>query len=217
MELYYFPVSPFSQKVQLALELKGFEYEKTSVFPFSPEERSAYREIYPLGKIPLLKDGDKMIPEASFIVEYLDNLGKGVKLIPSDPEEAREVRLKDRLVDLYLSSNAIAMFFQFMKPESDRDAALLDKCRHEIVATYKTVELALSGKGEASLYYHGNQISMADLSLIPALRICYSIIPFDSYPAICGYYEKHAQMPEFKALEAEANEVMEKFKAALKS
>lgn len=216
MELYYFPVSPFSQKVQLALELKGFEYERKSVFPFSPEERSAYREVYPLGKIPLLKDGEKLIPEASIIVEYLDNLGKGVRLIPADPEEAREVRLKDRLADSYLSANAIAMFFQFMKPESERDAALLDKCRHEIIATYKMVELALRGKDEASLYYHGNQISMADLSLIPALRICYSMIAFDMYPAICGYYEKHAQMPEFKAMGVAADDVMEKFKAALK-
>lgn len=107
MELYYFPISPFSQKVQLALELKGYEYERKSVFPFSPEERSAYREIYPLGKIPLLKDCEKLIPEASIIVEYLDNLGQGVQLIPVDPEEAREVRLKDRLVDSYLSANAI--------------------------------------------------------------------------------------------------------------
>lgn len=108
------------------------------------------------------------------------------------------------------------MFFQFMKPDSERDAALLDKCRHEIISTYKMVELTLRGKDEASLYYHGNRISMADLSLLPALRICYSIIPFDMHPVICEYYEKHAQMPEFKSMGAAADEVMEMFKAALK-
>lgn len=215
MELFYFPVSPYSHKVQLALALKGIECEQKKVLPFLPEERAAYRNMYPLGRIPVLKDGERFIPESSIIVEYLDGLDRGIRLIPSDPEQAREVRLKDRLVDNYLSGSAIALFFQGFKSESVRDIGLMDRCRHEIVASYKVVEKELSGKDEASLYFHGEQISMADLSLIAALRICYSTIPFDSYPAISGYYEKHAQMPEFKALEIEANETMPLFIEAL--
>ena len=73
MKLYYFPLSTYSQKVLTALYEKGAEFESEQVRLFDEAERERYREIYPLGRIPLLVlDDGHLIPESSIIVEYLD-------------------------------------------------------------------------------------------------------------------------------------------------
>lgn len=217
MELFYFPVSPFSHKVLLALSLKGLECDLHRVLFFEPESRAAFREIYPLGKIPLLRDGETLVPESSIIVEYLEGFTSEISLIPQGVDEAREVRLKDRLVDHYISANTITMFFQNMRPEGARDVDKLDKCRHEIVSTYAMVEKALEGKSDDALFYHGDRISIADLSLLSGLRIANMLMPFDQYPTLSRYYEKHSEIAYFKEIAQEADEALERFVEVLSS
>ena len=75
MKLYYYPLSTYSQKVLIALYEKQLEFESELVFLFDPEAATSYKEIYPLGKIPLLVNEEDMVPESSIIVEYLDRIG----------------------------------------------------------------------------------------------------------------------------------------------
>jgi glutathione S-transferase len=46
------------------------------------------KKIHPLGKSPVIKDGDKVVAESGFIIDYLiDKYGKGKNLKPTDQED----------------------------------------------------------------------------------------------------------------------------------
>ena len=112
MKLYYNPISTYSQKVLLAFYEKGIEFEPSIVSLMDPEAGAAYREVYPLGKIPcLVVDDDHIIPESSIIIEYIDGMAEP-RLIDGDSEQTRKIRFKDRMIDLYLNDNVVTLLFQ---------------------------------------------------------------------------------------------------------
>lgn len=58
MKLYYHPLSTYSQKTLMALYEKEVPFEREIVNLRDPRQRTAYRRLYPLGKIPLLVRDD---------------------------------------------------------------------------------------------------------------------------------------------------------------
>jgi glutathione S-transferase len=69
--------SPFVVKVLVALEEKGLSY---TVEPPAPA-------LHPIGKMPVLRDGDVVIPDSSAICAYLDRKIPKPALFPDDPAE----------------------------------------------------------------------------------------------------------------------------------
>src|SRR3546814_9019883 len=57
------------------------------------------RAHWPIGKFPLLVDGERALFEATIIIEYLDRLAPEPPLIPADPDAALTVRQFDRVFD----------------------------------------------------------------------------------------------------------------------
>lgn len=77
MIVYGVKFSPFVAKVVVALEEKGLAY---SVEPPAPA-------LHPLGKMPVLRDGDVVIPDSSAICAYLERKFPTPALYPDDPAE----------------------------------------------------------------------------------------------------------------------------------
>ena len=77
--------SPFVRKVLVFHAEKKIPYEMEATIPISvgPE----YRKIHPMGKIPALRDGEKVIPDSSVICAYLEKTHPAPTLYPSDPYE----------------------------------------------------------------------------------------------------------------------------------
>jgi len=214
MDLFYLPVSPFSNKVQMALLEKGVPFAGNVVRPLIPQERDAYREIYPLGKLPLLRNGKDFVPESSVIIEYLESFGMGQTLIPQGGDDAREVRLLDRLADNYLSTPAVVLFFQSLRPESEQDKERMKTCIFQIDTTYANLEARLALRfGEEFIV--GEHLTMADLSLIAALRITHNFVPIDSYKVLSHYFDKLSQRDSYQMVDAEARVTMDQLMEAL--
>lgn len=56
-----------------------------------PEERAQYREVHPMGKVPLLVvDDDHLIPESSIIIEYLDGIAEPKLVFGEQPYASGE-------------------------------------------------------------------------------------------------------------------------------
>lgn len=78
IEIYHVPGTRSVRVIWLCEEL-GVRYEKIDV-DFSPEFRTSaeWRALNPVGKIPVMRDGDMTIFESGAMVEYiLDKYGKG--------------------------------------------------------------------------------------------------------------------------------------------
>ena len=203
MKLYYFPLSTYSQKVLTALHEKGAEFESEQVRLFDETERERYREIYPLGRIPLLVlDDGHLIPESSIIVEYLDtNLDAGTRLIPSAPDEARQTRFHDRMLDLYLNDSIASLLFQSWKPEEARDRELIGRSRFRAGVMYDFLEHRLDGR----TWLMGEDFTMADCAAGPALLYAGDLFPFAERPALAAYWERLRARPSYARVLEEAD------------
>ena len=188
MELYFNPISTYSHKAIMAFHEKGLSYTPKLTQFGDP----AFREINPLGKVPSLKTPEEVITESTNIIEWLDIRYQTPKLIPTKAEDARIVRFIDRQVDLYLIDNNVALFFQSLKKDSEKDQSKIETAQRQRGVVLTGLENRLNHGGE---FIHGDAFSMADISLMCAL----SAIPLQDYPQLAQYFERHRQRPSLVA------------------
>lgn len=200
MKLYYHPISTYSQKVLIALYEKDMAFEREIVRLMNPEAREQYREIYPLGKIPALAlDDGRFIPESTIIIEYLEGLD-GTSLIHGEANQRRQVRFKDRMLDLYLNDNVATLLFQGMKPEEQRDQERIDQANFQIRTIYSFMENELGEQAFAA----GDDFSMADCAAAPALFYAQQVAPFDDRENICAYWDRLNARSSIQRVQEEA-------------
>ncbi|MCK7510151.1 MAG: glutathione S-transferase N-terminal domain-containing protein [Desulfobacterales bacterium] len=89
LELYWGSGSPYSWRVQLALEYKRLAYE-SHVLQFSMQEHKSPQmlRMNPRGRVPVLKDGDYVVFESLACLLYLDRKYPEPPLFGRTPEEA---------------------------------------------------------------------------------------------------------------------------------
>src|SRR5438067_9589842 len=95
MKLTFSPASPFARKVRIAAIETGLidkiEFMPATVAPGTANEE--YAKITPLKKLPvLILDNGDVILDSYVIVEYLDELAGGGKLIPTSGPERWKVK-----------------------------------------------------------------------------------------------------------------------------
>lgn len=209
MKLYYHPLSTYAQKVLTALYEKGIEFEPHIVQLMDQAESAKYREIYPMGKVPLLVlDDGYMIPESSIIIEYLDSV-TGPQLIPSDPERGRKTRFKDRMFDQYLIESIGTLFFQGLKPEAARDQERIDKAKFRIGVTYQFMNEEFGKQPFAN----GDEFLMSDCAGAAGLFYAPQLAPFEEHEHIKAYWERVKQRPSIQRVHKEAAPYLEEMLA----
>ncbi|KFY81920.1 hypothetical protein V500_10964 [Pseudogymnoascus sp. VKM F-4518 (FW-2643)] len=75
--------SPYVQRVWIALEAKDIPYQYIEVDPL--RKPASHLEINPAGPVPTLRHGNWGCSDSTVLLEYLDDLGLGIPLLPSDP------------------------------------------------------------------------------------------------------------------------------------
>jgi len=208
LALYYHPLSIYSQKVLIAMYEKGFDFERQIVNLMDEEARAQFREIYPMGKIPLLVlNHGPLIPESSIIIEYLDSLG-GPRLISEDPDVARKTRFKDRMFDLYLSDPVTTLLFQDMKSESEQNPEKMQTARFRVNNVYDFLENEIHHQTWAN----GEEFSMSDCTAAAALFYARTVVPFDKYPSIKAYSQRLSARSSVQRVQEEAAPYLEALK-----
>lgn len=99
--------SPFGRKVKIAAAILGLSDRLTVVATNTADPADPIRDINPLGKIPTLEfDNGATLFDSRVILEYLDHLAGGGKIIPADPSARfaalRTQALADGLMDAAL-------------------------------------------------------------------------------------------------------------------
>lgn len=104
-------VSPYARKVLLSLDHKSVDYEVDPIVPFFGGE--GFTKLNPLRRIPVLIDGDLVIPDSTVICEYLDDRYPDKPLYPRDPAERARARWLEEFADSRLGDVMIwKLFFQ---------------------------------------------------------------------------------------------------------
>ena len=123
MKLTFSPASPFARKARIAAIETGLidkiEFVSAAVTPGQPNEE--YSRITPLKKLPvLILDNGDVILDSYVIVEYLDELAGGGKLIPASGPERWRVKSDHSLLQGMLDSMLLCRYENMTRPEPMR-------------------------------------------------------------------------------------------------
>lgn len=114
-----------------------------------PHSSAAFKRIWPIGKFPVLRDeqGNVTIAELSIIIGYLDRYYPGpTKLVPGDPDLAREVRLQDRVYDLCGQQPMQKIFTDRLRPSGKNDPHGVEEARALLHTALGIAERNMVGK-----------------------------------------------------------------------
>ncbi len=123
MKLTFSPASPFARKVRIAAIELGLidkiEFLPTTVTPGQTNDE--YSKITPLKKLPvLILDNGDVILDSYVIVEYLDELAGGGKLIPASGSLKWKVKTEHALLQGMLDSMLLCRYENAMRPQESR-------------------------------------------------------------------------------------------------
>ena len=129
MKLTFSPASPFARKVRIAaIELgliDSIEFVPTTVVPGTPNDE--YSKLHPLKKLPaLILDNGEVLVDSYVIVEYLDELAGGGKLVPASGAARWKVRSDHSLLQGMLDSMLLCRYENAVRPEALRWKAWSD-------------------------------------------------------------------------------------------
>lgn len=186
--LHYHPLSSCCQKLLIAVDEMGIAAEKRLLNLGDPVQRTAFLALWPTGKMPLLVDRGRPVAETSIIIEHLQrhHARPGAMLIPPDLDAALEVRLWDRLFDLYVMTPMQALTANLLRPESERDTVGVDRDRAALSSAYTWIDRHLEGRTWAA----GGDFSMADCAAAPALFYAVTHVPMAAqHTRLAAYFE----------------------------
>ncbi len=207
MKLYYFPVSPYSQKALIAFEEKGEKYDTHLVDLNDAAARAEFDKVSRFGKVPFLRDEarDWNVPESSTIIEYLDQHVPGkTRLVPSDGELSRQARFHDRVFDLYVTEQALKIFFDGRRPADKRDSLGVENAQKRLDKTFALYD-ELMGKRQ---WLVGDAFSIADISAAAALATARMVRPYDAHKNLVAYFGRLVERPSVQRVFKQAQEYM---------
>jgi len=204
LTLYYHPLSSFCWKALIALYETGTPFQPLHVDLGDATSRAAFLKVWPLGKLPVLRDeaSGETIPESTIIIEYLmQHHPGGVPLVPADPEAAREVRLCDRVYDLYVHQPMQRIVGDRIRPAGSKDPYGVEESRRLL----RTALDLLEPQTGARTFAAGESFSLADCAAAPALYYANKVMPFaETHPNLTKYLDRLMRRPSFARVLEEA-------------
>jgi glutathione S-transferase len=178
--LYDAPRCPYCARVRIVLAEKGVEYERVEI-DLSDRPDWIY-EKNPLGKVPVLEEGDFLLPESEVIMEYLEERYPEPALLPADLAERARIRLHMYRFDTNLGD----AYYSFRRGE-EHGAERLAHC-------LGFIERFLVAAGP-------RQFTLADIAYLPWLLRTRDMLGFDlsEFPAISGWLDELSERPSVAA------------------
>jgi glutathione S-transferase len=203
LQLYFHPLSSFCQKVLVALYENGTPFEREIVNLMDAQEDAAFRQLWPIRRFPVLRDTarDKVIPESTTIIEYLDrHFGGPSRLVPADPDAAAETRYWDRFFDLYLHVPMQKIVTDRLRPAGSNDAFGVAQAKELIETAYGILDQHLAGREWANRA----AFSMADCAAAPPLVFADMQVPIGGRNNLQAYLARLKARPSFARVWSEA-------------
>jgi glutathione S-transferase len=190
LTLYMHPLASYCWKVLIALNENETPFERHIVNLGDPDEKAAFEALWPTAKIPLLQDTarDRVVPETSIMIEYLDGHYSGQNpLLPSDEDIRLDARLWDRLFDSYVMTPMQDIVANRLRPEEERDLRRVRDAESTLYMAYALIDSHMASKKWAV----GDAFSMADCAAAPALFYAGIVVPFPSeHRHLAAYLER---------------------------
>lgn len=198
--LYGPSFSSFLRSVRLMCHYKGLTTANT-LAPFGdvvPPFSDAHAKLHPFKKMPVLIDGDVVLPESLAIAEYLDSK-PGPLLFPVEPLGKARVISDGNLLALYFSKLVMGqLVLEFAMPKGENGEVRLDVAKSNLPGVEALVAWLAERIGD-STYISANQFTYCDAIVLPVLDYLTQLPkPFniaDKHPELMRYLAHHRAAP----------------------
>lgn len=162
--LYEHPLSPFAQKVKIALYEKGIPFAAVTPDIFGGGTPEFVRSS-PRHEVPSLIDGETTVFDSTIILEYLEDKWPQPSLLPATPAERARVRMLEEIEDTYHEAInwAIAEVRVFGRAKGGAAEQLLKRAGEQIGGIYQRLEREIG----AGPFFNGERFGWGDLSVYP--------------------------------------------------
>jgi GSH-dependent disulfide-bond oxidoreductase len=182
LTLYAF-ATPNSVKIPIALEELGLAYDLRAVnIRQGGQKTSDYLALNPNGKVPLLVDGDLILPESGAILVHLAE--KTGRLLPTDPA-ARARSFEWLFVQLSGTGPAFGQSGYWQKLAAERNEPAIARYQGEADRLADLIDAHLA----RSEWFAGSEYTIADIAHFGWFwRREFAGVTFDTRPNLTRWY-----------------------------
>lgn len=202
LQLFAHPFSSYCQKVLVAFYENDLAFEWRTLSPDQPENGAEWSATWPVKRMPMLKDGDRTVLEATVIIEYLQLAHPGpVRLLPKNAMDGLETRMMDRFFDCYIMTPMQKIVFNAIRPEGDRDPYGVEEARRLLEDAYGWLDGVMAQRTWAA----GEDYSLADCAASPSLFYADWVHEIDPrFSHVRAYRDRLLERPSFARVVEEA-------------
>jgi glutathione S-transferase len=166
IKLYDHPLSPYAQKVRIALREKGQAFE--ALLPGGLGAGGAAGEFLdasPRAEVPALIDGEVHIFDSTIILEYLEDRFPTPPLLPAGAAERARVRMIEEIMDTHYEAInwALGEVGWFRRAEGDKAEALRAAAARQTAGFHAWLERELGGRS----WFNGEAFGWGDIAVAP--------------------------------------------------
>jgi glutathione S-transferase len=138
--------SPFGRKARIAVEVLGLG-DKIKAEPATTQDASdPIRKQNPLGKVPvLILDDGSTVYDSPVILEYLDHLAGGGKILPKDPKARFAALQLQALADGILDASILVVYEGRYRPAEKHEQKWLELQNGKVARGLAALEAAPPG------------------------------------------------------------------------
>jgi GST-like protein len=175
--------TPNSVKIPIALEELGLPYDLRAVNIRKGEQKlPAHLALNANGKVPVLVDGDLVLPESGAILVHLAE--KAGRLLPTEAV-ARARTFEWLFVQVSGTGPAFGQAGYWQSPTTDRNDAAIARYRAEADRLADMIDAHLS----RSEWFAGSDYTIADIAHFGWFwRRAFAGVSFDGRPALARWY-----------------------------
>lgn len=201
MKLYGF-AGTRSQRALWGLKEVDADFEFISVNLLEGEhKRPDYLRLNPAGKVPVLVDGDRVIPESAAIVLYLADKYPEKGLLPDDLDERAQVYRWTMFAVTELEQPLWRITrHSFLYPPDQRSPADIELARSDFTTMAAILEKHLEGRE----FIVGDRLTVADCVTAYLIDWAGEVQLLDGFPRLRAYLERLYARPEAPQRIAEA-------------
>jgi len=203
IELYSYYRSTTSYRVRIALNFKELDYNIIPVHLIKDggeQHKTEYKSINPQGSVPTLIDNETTISQSMAIIEYLEEKYPSPALLPKDIEQRSYVRQISNIIacDIHPVNNLRILKYLTNELEISENKKS-EWYKHWINESFKSLEeIIKTSPFKTSKYCCGDQVSMADMCLIPQIYNAHRFnISMENYPILAAIEDNCLSHPAF--------------------
>ena len=201
MKLYNFFRSGTSQRLRIALNLKGVATDYVAVDLRVEEHlKETFKSINPQGFVPALDTGDDILVQSPAIIEWLEETHPTPALLPTDPKARAHVRALAALVgcDIHPVNNRRILEYLRKQLGANEDA-INAWCGTWITDGFNAYETLLAADPARGSFSYGNTPTLADVYLIPQIESARRFkVDLSQWPHIMAVEKACMALPAFQ-------------------